>query len=123
MAGILTPLIVSRIRRAVDSWNSGDYAAVLANYADDAQVASVAGGEWMQIGESLEAICAEFAKSNRRIELVDILDGLNHVTVLLHDGRRYFSMTIETDDDSRARRVIICRGQRRVQALPEQSAA
>ncbi|MDB5510496.1 MAG: hypothetical protein JWL93_2965 [Hyphomicrobiales bacterium] len=118
MAGILSPEIASRIRQAVESWNRGDHAAVLAHYADDAQIASVVAGAWMQIGDSLSAACIDFARLNRKIELIDILDGLNHVTVLLHDGKRYFSMTIEAGEDLLARRVIICRGQKRLPQAP-----
>ncbi|MBX9740842.1 MAG: hypothetical protein K2X62_12240 [Beijerinckiaceae bacterium] len=123
MAGILSPEVAMRIRQAVDSWNDGDHAAVLAHYAHDAQIASVVAGEWMQIGESLSAACLDFARLNRKIELIDILDGLNHVTVLLHDGKRYFSMTIEADDDLLARRVIICRGKKRLAQKDETRSA
>jgi hypothetical protein len=59
-------------------------------------------------GATMPKMCK--SPPGRRLTLIDILDGLHHVTVLLHDGRRYFTLTIEPDDDARARRIIICRG-------------
>jgi hypothetical protein len=110
MAGTLTTQIKQRIARAVDDWNRGDRRAVRSNYAEDVQIASVVAGQWLEAGGSLDPSCAEFRHPGRRLTLIDILDGLHHVTVLLHDGRRYFTLTIEPDDEARARRIIICGG-------------
>ncbi|MDB5597290.1 MAG: hypothetical protein JWM36_4251 [Hyphomicrobiales bacterium] len=110
MARTLTTQIKQRIARAVDDWNRGDRRAVRSNYAEDVQIASVVAGQWIEAGGALESSCAEFRHPRRRLTLIDILDGLHHVTVLLHDGRRYFTLTIEPDEEARARRIIICRG-------------
>lgn len=113
MAGLLNSTIETRILQAVENWNLGDSQAACAHYADDAQISSLVAGEWLQIGDAMDAICLEFRRTNCRLTLIDILDGLNHVTALLHDGKRHYTMTIEPDEDMRARRIIICRGSRR----------
>ncbi|MDB5649558.1 MAG: hypothetical protein JWL62_1078 [Hyphomicrobiales bacterium] len=112
MAGILNTDIDRRIRQAVADWNRGDHESVRRQCAQDIRISSVLAGEWLENDASLGISCVEFGGRDRPLAIVDILDGLHHVTVLLHDGRRYFTLTIETDDDALARRIIICRGQK-----------